>query len=633
MGPDPRDTRPTRDRSAATVPLLPRGRALPVPAASVGDVWGAAAGPADTVTVAVLVQQARADLGRPWPWPSARAFARYWRDGDRMEYEAAVRGRQQRLSRAAVLAAVQGESGDPAALDEVADGVTALCEQSTWCWPAHDDTNEVRSAVVPTVTAPFLDLGAGEVVGQLAWVDHLLGDLLDDRYPGLRDRIRHEAAVRVLRPFVGRRDWHWIGTPGDVHNWNPWIHGNVILAGLQLAEDAERGEIVALCLEGLQVYVDSFPADGAVDEGVDYWWNGALRALEALAVLRHASGGELGAVPDQLSLSVAFPHRMHLGRDWYVNLADASARAEEDLPWQALHEVASQVGDEDARRHAAAHRVPGTPVASAAHGLGRLLRALVDPGWASATGRSPLPQDSWFGSTQVLLARSVGGSGDGLSMASKGGHNGENHNHNDVGSFVVALRGVPVVVDAGRPTYSAATFGPQRYDIWTMQSDWHNVPQVRGTGQAVGADHAAHHVEVQVGPDLSGTTMDLAAAYDRDDIRSWRRRTFLHREAGQVRVEDTWDLAPMGGASQPVLHLLLAGQVEQVGAGLVVTALEGAGLVRVGFDPEPASVRLTPRVMDDPVLSRVWGENLVRVTVVPGGGASGSMTTIIEEEQ
>ena len=37
------------------------------------------------------------------------------------------------------------------------------------------------------------------------------------------------------------------------------------------------------------------PEDGAIDEGYAYWWNGACRALEALDVLRHATGGALDA--------------------------------------------------------------------------------------------------------------------------------------------------------------------------------------------------------------------------------------------------------------------------------------------------------------------------------------------------
>ena len=48
--------------------------------------------------------------------------------------------------------------------------------------------------------------------------------------------------------------------------------------------------------------------------------------------------------------------------------------------------------------------------------------------------------------------------------------------------MVVAAGGVPVLIDPGRPTYTAQTFGPRRYEIWTMRGDWHNVPLVRFLG-------------------------------------------------------------------------------------------------------------------------------------------------------
>lgn len=107
----------------------------------------------------------------------------------------------------------------------------------------------------------------------MAWIDHLLGAQLDERYPGLRDRIRREATARVIDPFLMRRDWHWIGLDGDVHNWNPWIHGNVLVAALRLLapEDPRRVDTVALCIEGLDRYVASLPEDGAIDEGYAYW--------------------------------------------------------------------------------------------------------------------------------------------------------------------------------------------------------------------------------------------------------------------------------------------------------------------------------------------------------------------------
>src|SRR5262245_51965272 len=256
--------------------LAPPEVCLPVPPASDRRTWAPRAVHAETVDS--LRERAEPELGSPWPVPLASAYARYFRDGDRDGYEQVVVARQRRLSRAAVLAAV---TLDPAWVDEVADGATALCEQSSWCWPAHDDTRSAHGAVVPTVTDPYLDLGAGEVAAQLAWVDHLLGDQLDEHVPGVRARIRHEADRRVLAPFLARRDWHWLGLSGDVHNWSAWIHGNILVAALRLVDDpARRAALVELVVQGLDRYVASIPPDGAIDEGYAYWWNGACRALE-----------------------------------------------------------------------------------------------------------------------------------------------------------------------------------------------------------------------------------------------------------------------------------------------------------------------------------------------------------------
>jgi len=161
--------------------LAPPESSLPVPAASERMTW--AADRVHLETLRELCERAEPERGTPWPVPLAHGYARYFRDGDRDAYEQIVFARQRRLTRAAVLAAV---TLDPLWIDEVADGVILLCEQSSWCWPAHDDTYRRHGAVVPTVTDPCLDLGAGEVAAQLAWVDHLLGAELDRRVPGVR---------------------------------------------------------------------------------------------------------------------------------------------------------------------------------------------------------------------------------------------------------------------------------------------------------------------------------------------------------------------------------------------------------------------------------------------------------------
>lgn len=549
---------------------------MPLPLAA-PETW-------DPATVEAVRRRAEAEFRTPWPVPLAHTWARFRRDGDRDAYEGVIWEREYRLSRATVVAAV---TGDPAWIDEVADGVVLLCEQSSWCWPAHDQS------VVPDVTAPVVDLGAAEVAAQLAWIDRVLGSSFDSRFPGVRARIRYETDRRVFVPFVTRRDWHWLGLTGPVGNWTAWIHGHLLVAARQLAPD--RADLVRLAVEGLERYERALPADGAIDEGYSYWWHGAARLLDAWELL--------GRPPH--AATVAFPHRVHLGGEWYLNHADGFARPPFDQAWHVLHRAARRAGDSDAEAHAAAHR--GATVSHELHGLGRLLAALADPEWAAARpGPAPLPRESWFPSTQVLVARTAAGSADGLTLAVKGGHNDEHHNHNDVGSVVVAVGGRPVLVDPGRPTYTAQTFGPDRYAHWAMRSTWHNTPTIRGTEQAPGRVFAARDVTRADG----SLTLDLAPAYPRADIRRWTRTARLDRTTGAVTVSDAWDLEPGDGVT--TIHWVVAGPVT-VSAGRAEIGAEAGPVVLTWAPPAPAT--LVERRLDDPLLRDVWGDRLTRLDI------------------
>jgi hypothetical protein len=139
---------------------------------------------------------------------------------------------------------------------------------------------------------------------------------------------------------------------------------------------------------------------------------------------------------------------------------------------------------------AAAHREqPLSP----ATGLGRALVGLFDDEWWSAVpGPLPLPRSTWLPDVQLLVAR-----GAGLTLAAKGGHNDENHNHNDVGSVIAALDATPVLIDLGQPTYTAISFSDRRYEQWVVRSEWHNVPVVDGQDQQPGAQWRATDLAVR----------------------------------------------------------------------------------------------------------------------------------------
>lgn len=622
---------------------------LPVPTADERRVWagttgcapgamepgyvvadGPGCGPAvDAVALDGIAVRAERDRGQPWPVLPASGFARYFRDGNREDYEQVVFARQRRFTRAAVMAA---RTLEPVWLDETIDGAIALCEQSTWCWPAHDDTHARHGRTLPTVTDPYVDLGSGEVVGQLAWLDHLLGTELEARAPGLRARLRHEADKRVLTPFLRRMDWHWLGLHGDVHNWTPWIHGNILVAALVLESDpVRRAMVVGRVIEGLDRYLAVLPPDGAIDEGYSYWWNGACRALEALDLLEHATDGSLDAVSRVPALreTIAFPHRMHLGGDWYVNVADAPARLPADQPWHALYRAALRTGQRDAAAHAAVHRRTESNSVLEEQGLGRALRALTDEAWLTAgEAAAPLPRQVWLPSVHLLLARTDADSAAGLTLVAKGGHNGEHHNHNDVGEVIVALNGVPVLVDPGRPTYTAQTFGAQRYDLWTMQSSWHSVPEIRGTAQAPGEEYGDRDVRVQLGDFLASLSLDIAPAYPRGDIEQWRRTAGLDRLRRKVTITDHWRLRPDAHGAVSEERLVVAGEVvRRDDHSVLVRTVDGTGTVLVESTAPVADV--DSRRLEDPLLSRVWGERLLRIRVAVPSEQSGALTLTI----
>lgn len=609
----------------AWVALGPRGvaallrRGLPVPPSGDRQVWGN-----DTTgLMRVLTDRAEGEADTAWPVPLASDFARYVRDGDRVTYESQVFGRQQRLTRAVVAAA---STGQPAWLDRVADGVVMLCEQSTWCWPAHEHAHD-RGRALPDVTDPCVDLGAGEALAHLAWTDHVLGAELEQRLPGIRERIRHEADVRVLDPFLARDDWWWLGFSRTVNNWNPWILGNILVGAIALVEDpGRRGAIVHRCLIAIGNFLETLPADGAIDEGMSYWWEGACRALEFFDILRHVTAGRLDAVQSLPSLraTIAFPRRMHLGDGWYVCVADSRPRLDGPLPWNALYRAARAVQDAESMAFAVAHRA-GIGQRPEAMGLGRVLRLLTDAEWTRAlpTTGERVQATVWLPSVQILVARMREDDARGLTMVVKGGTNGEEHNHNDVGSVSVALDGVPVLVDAGRTTYTAQTFGPGRYDIWAMQSQWHNVPLVAGSGQGVGGEFRAGDVAVALGETSVSFSGDLAGAYPVAGLRRWTRRATLDRVSGDVVIEDSWDLATVGVPSE--IHYLLAGRdVGLVGPGRVsVATLAGA---RLALHVDGAGVRLHRHDLTDPLQREVWGPCLWRLDVQVPDVRAGAVT-------
>jgi hypothetical protein len=152
------------------------------------------------------------------------------------------------------------------------------------------------------------------------------------------------------------------------------------------------------------------------------------------------------------------------------------------------------------------------------------------------------PELNWFEGIQVLTARDSDNTAKGLFFTAKGGNNGESHNHNDVGNFLLYADCVPALVDAGVEQYTKFTFSDKRYDLWTMQSGYHNTPTINGYDQAPGTNYHADGVSCTGDNGKARLVMDLAGAYPVEaGIQSYKRE-FIFEKGKGLTVTDEYSL-------------------------------------------------------------------------------------------
>jgi hypothetical protein len=557
-----------------------------------------------------LLAQTAPMSGKPWPLLTATEYARFTADGDRQAYERPYFARRDKLSAAVITALLTGDAGA-----DITDGVWLLCEETTWCLPAH------QPGGLPDPDNPQVDLFAAETAALLAWTVLLTGEHAD--------RVRRAVKLRVLDPYRARDDWRWLGLNGHEHlnNWTPWIHSNLLIASLLF--DDEPQVTANRAVAALDRYLDVVPDDGGCDEGASYWWRAGASLAECLETLAEACGTDFGAFQLPKVRAIArYPMTAHIADNVHVNFADGGIRPPGIVP-HLLYRFAVRTGDSQLRQHArATRRHAASLVTGPNSSLGRVLGAITDDEWAAAPPEPfPAPLQSWLPATGVLTARERAGDPAGLFLAAKAGHNDESHNHNDVGSFIVAYKGRPLLIDPGAGVYTRQTFGPDRYQIWTMQSSWHNTPAPAGHPQAAGRAHRATDVSAALSAAAAELALDLAAAYPATaGIRSWRRTLRLDRTAALISVHDSWELNQESERS--VCYLITQEQPQVAGATITLPS----GLV-IDIDAtvdgtSAGGISVERRDLDDPQLRAVWGEHLYRITLALPG-QRGSLSTLI----
>ncbi len=551
----------------------------PFPPASDRRAWAGVAA-ADRADLLKLYQKTR-DV--PYPLCTASRFLAFARTGSREAYETPYFLRREKLI-ASVLHVCLTDTDE--ALDSVVDGLWCICEETSWVISAHNvnahpDARPAAESPLPDDRSPYIDLFSAQTAMILSLTCSLLEDRLDAVTPMLRRRVEREMERRILIPFETRDDFWWMGfIRKDLCNWTPWIVSNVLItAGVWMCDRDRLGTLAARACRMLDRWLAVVPPDGGCDEGVAYWNMAGGSLFTCLEWLEKACGLTFWE-DEKLRAILRFPAHVRLENGWFVNFADCDARPV--LCGERIQAAGEHIGDQELI--ALGNAMRGTPdgqIEDVPH-MANLLARLFHP--MGAPEDVPFSRDVWLPDLQVRVVRQKG-----WTLACKGGHNGESHNHNDVGTFLLLLDGEPAAIDVGNMTYTAKTFSPERYTLWNTRSANHNVPMIGAWEQACGREHAAGNVRRLE----NGLGLDLAGAYPAEAC--------VRRLSRTLTVEDVftlWDEIELD-AAQPVTWVFMLRRRPMLQSG---RACFGGACLR--FDPA-----LEPEVTEIPVTDARMAKN------------------------
>ena len=524
--------------------------------------------------------------------PASAAFA-FIRSGDRRTFEKPYFERRSIL---AVLTLAECAEYKGRFLPEIIEGIWRILGEPYWYLPAHGEYR--GNDPMPLYDRPVADLFSCDTGALLATVSLLLGEEIARESPELLHWMRETVLSRVVAVFERGDSWWLEGR----NNWTPWCSWNLLTIGSAfLADEPERlAAITARLLQANDLFFDNYPEDGGCDEGPGYYQNAGLKLALFLELLDFQTGGGCAEVFKQQKMRnmIEYFFKVNLTGNRFADISDTPGVIDA-FHRGSLYRAAELAGSRQMCGFVLnlKEKTPEDPGRAfinreLAEMLGDLFWTPLryDPAPVERASFTALPDLQFF-----VLRESARDDRNGLILSIKGGHNAENHNHNDLGQFELFHNGTPRIVDPGRGVYTRETFSPERFNSWILNATGHNAPFFNGVGQQVGGQYRA--AVDRAAPEE--VTLNLTGAYMAEaGLTSYRRSAGRH--TGTFHLRDRVKFrAPVRNTVK--LHFHTA--VEPVPA---------TGRIRLGDDLtmehrglEVASIEELP--MEDAMLRRSWG--------------------------
>lgn len=521
----------------------------PFPTISDRDMWNKLLNlPLNKRRKKELIPKANKILKKDWTIIPLSRYFDFIRTGDRDAFESLYMGRRQDLA-VIVLAALF--TGEQKYIEKSAEMLWAICEESSWAISAHVERkilNDGKTDICPSLSRPTIALFSCKTAAVLAEASYLLNEELNHLSPTILERLESEINTRIIVPFETRSDFHWLRSK---NNWTPWCISSVFIAASYLVRENERlAKIFTHGLNLLQGFIDAYPPDFSCNEGPAYWGVSPGALFMIFETLYSRSSGKLNFFnyPEFHKMGKYFEH-MHINGPWFFNYSDTPARI--PRPVVKVYRYGERIKDNEMKNLALIamkkwnSKNEPDPSLGLSSRCGDLLYAVRELFWIPATIKTkPLRKEKsiWYPHSQLLIARESQVPDSGFVLAVKGGHNGESHNHIDVGEFLVFADGEPIIIDPGRGEYRRQNFSDHRYNIWWNASDGHNILQFGNHKQSLGGEAKAETIDFSNEKKFVLLELDLTKTFNKDSGVVWKRKYSLNRIEKKIKIEDNFCL-------------------------------------------------------------------------------------------
>ena len=471
-------------------------------------------------------------------------------------------------NRQALIALTLGElmDGTGKYMSKLADGIWFMSQQYSWAHMEHTKYQKSKRCT-PSDEDYVISLHGVNSAATLAIAYHFFKEELDKIDPSICQALESAMEAHVFTPFMDESKWYgshriWSGfsrLKGDykkLNNWAPYCVHHALTCFLLMEKDQQRLlKAIDLATQTMDFYMSDQKQDGACDEGPGYWGMSFAKVYDFACMLRDASKGKANVLKTRIIRRMGeYKSKTYLADGWVLGFGDTSPRALGEGGY--LFRFGMDTGSVELMNFAMyllkndKNKSFNTPALNFGQLQGtycqletmRYNRHLEKYAgkvydetkkWDEAIYalRSDV-QDEFYPESQYAVLRS------GLwNTGFKSSHNGESHNHNDVGSCVLVWDGMPVVLDIGAGKYRKETFSSKRYTLWFNRSDWHATPSINGVLQQNGEEYASKDTECNMKKGIFKA--DIAGAYpEQAACRSWVRSYEL--KSGSITITDSY---------------------------------------------------------------------------------------------